>query len=253
MKADEEEAKKKYGIVAEHFQNWRTKIHPKGWIFNEFLENPCIAKLLGNIKGKKILDFGCGTGSYIKQMLKKGARIKGFDISPEMLKIAKKNYPKLELKLGSGYKIPFKEKFDIVLSQLVVEHIKDWDKIFKEVNRVLKKGGIFVFSKGNPITEITWKVSKKNPLIRKFDNYFVEKKNLSEWKNILHKGRAKKVRMPFYHKTYETIINLIIKNGFEIIGYKDCFPKKQTKKLFPKEYGYLSKVPFFCVWKVKKK
>ena len=59
--------------------------------------------------------------------------------------------------------------------------------------------------------------------------------------------------MPSYHKTYETIINIILNNGFEIVGYKDCFPLKKSKKLFPKEYNFLSQVPYFCVWKVKKK
>jgi SAM-dependent methyltransferase len=253
MTKDEKEASKKYGIVAEHYHNWRTKIHPEGWIFNEFLEMPATFELLGDIKGKKILDVGCGAGIYTKEMRKRGAIVKGFDITPEMLEIAKKENPGLDLRLGSAYKIPFKEKFDVVIAPLVISHLENWDKVFKQVYRVLKKDGYFVFSNGNPITEITWKFSKKDPLVRRFDNYFQEMKNYGNWKNILHKKQVKNVKMPFYHKTYEKIIRLILKNGFEIVDYKDCFPEKKAEKLFPKEYDFLSKVPFFCVWKVRRK
>ena len=59
--------------------------------------------------------------------------------------------------------------------------------------------------------------------------------------------------MQIYHKTYETIIKIILKNGFEIAGYIDCFPTKKSKKLFSEGYKKVSKEPFFCVWKLKNK
>jgi len=59
--------------------------------------------------------------------------------------------------------------------------------------------------------------------------------------------------MPYYHKTYETIIKIIVKNGYEIVDYKDCFPLKKAKKLFPEDYETFSRRTFFCVWKLRKK
>ncbi len=253
MNPDEKEARRKYNEIAEHYHNWRTKMNPKGWIYNELLEMPSILKLIGNGKGKKILDFGCGTGIYTKLLTKKGARVKGFDISPKMLKIAKKENPNLDLRVGSGNKIPFDEKFDIVLASLVIEYFNDWDKVFKQINKVLKKGGFFVFSMGNPVSDSTQKVNKNKPLIREFGNYFKEERQYSTWRNILNEKEIKDIQMPEYHKTYETTIKTIIKNGFEIVDYVDCFPLKKAKKLFPRQYNFLSKVPYFCVWKVKKK
>src|SRR3989344_6168312 len=138
MKQEEKEAKKNYDLSAEVYHNLRTKENPQGWFYNELLEMPSTLELLGNIKGKKILDFGCGTGIYAKLLTKKGAIVKGFDLSPAMLKIAKEENPKLNLILGSGYNIPFNEKFDIVVASLVVHYLKDWDKMLKEVKRVLK-------------------------------------------------------------------------------------------------------------------
>ncbi len=249
MKQEEKEAIKKYALSAEAYHNWRTKENPKGWFYNELLEMPATIGLLGNVKGKKILDFGCGTGIYAKILIKKGAKVKGFDISNEMLNIARKENPKLDLRLGSGYKIPFKEKFDIVLASLVVHYLKDWNKMFKEVLRVLKNGGYFIFSTGNPVAEARKKIKVGNKKISVLGNYFNEGKIYGAWRD--NKGR--KIKMSSYHKTYETIIKTIIRNGFEIIDYKDCFPIKKAKRLFPKDYAEYSKKPFFCVWKLKKK
>jgi len=249
MKAEEKEAIKKYAISAEAYHNWRTKENPQGWFYNELLDMPSTISLLGNVKGKRILDFGCGTGIYAKLLTKKGAKVKGFDISKEMLEIAKKENPKLDLRIGSGYKIPFKEKFDIVLSSLVVHYLKDWDKMFKEVSKVLKKGGFFIFSTGNPVAEARKKIKVGKKKISVLDNYFKEGKIYGPWQD----NKGKKMRMSSYHKTYETIIKTIIKNGFEIVDYKDCFPIKKAKRLFPKDYAEYSKKPFFCVWKIKKK
>ncbi|MBL7147365.1 MAG: hypothetical protein ISS82_00900 [Nanoarchaeota archaeon] len=90
----------------------------------------------------------------------------------------------------------------------------------------------------------------KGKRLRILDNYFTERKIYNLWRNV---GGLKNVKMPSYHKTYETIINLILKNKFEIVDYKDCFPLKKSKKLFPKDYKIFSKQPIFCVWKVRKK
>jgi len=251
MKKEEKEVEKKYDFLAELYHNLRTKKFPGGWFYNEMLEMPAALELLGKVKDKKILDFGCGTGIYAKLLTKKGAKVKGFDISKEMIKIAKEENPKLDLKIGSGYKIPFKEKFDIVIATLVIDYFKDWNAVFREVKKVLKNNGFFIFSIGNQVSECIEKVIHNGEKLRVLGkkDYFNEKKIYGIW-NVDGK---KKIRMPTHHKTYETIIKTIVKNGFEIVDYKDCFPLKKSKKLFPKDYAIYSKIPYFCVWKIKKK
>lgn len=244
MNESEKKVIKKYDEVAEEYHKTRTT--GKSNFYNTYLEMPSTLKLLGKIKGKKILDFGCGTGIYAKLLTKKGAIVKGFDISPNMVEIAKRENPKLDLRLGSGNKIPFNEKFDIVLAPLVLNYLEDWNKVFKQIKKLLTKEGVFIFSMRNPVIESFEKPKeKKGDIINlKIKNYFFEEKFYTHWK---------KIEMPSYHKTYETIIKIILNNGFELIGYKDCFPLKKSKKLFPEEYETFSKVPFFCVWKVKSK
>ena len=247
---EEKEARKTYDVMAERYQVHRTKAHPQGWFFNEMLEMPATLSLLGNVRGKRILDFGCGTGIYAKILTKKGAKVKGFDISSEMLKIARKDNPKLDLRQGSGYRVPFKEQFDVVLAALVIDYFDNWDKVFQQVSKVLKKGGIFVFSGGNPVSECAQRiiVGKKRYKALGIKSYFEEKAHYANW----NFPDGSTVSVPSHHKTYETIINTILRNGFEIIGYKDTFPIKKAKKYFPEYYREYGKSPYFCVWKVRK-
>ncbi len=251
MRKDEKETYQAYDEMALEYHDYRTKKHPKGWFYNEYLEMPSVLKTLGNIRGKKILDFGCGSGIYAKILAKRGAIVKGFDISKEMIKIAKKNNPKLDLRIGSGYKIPFDEKFDIVLSALTVHYLEDWDKMLKEVGRVLKEGGYFVFSTDNPVTAFgrTIRIKGKRLMSLGLKSYFDEGK----YQFVAEFDNGKKIIIPCYHKTYESIIKNLIRNNFEILDYIDAFPDKRAKKLFPKSYEKFSKIPKFCIWKVRKR
>lgn len=249
---EEQESMKAYNDCASFYHDYRTKINPKGWFYNEYLEMPATIKLLGNVKGKKVLDYGCGTGLYLPILRKKGAKVKSFDISEEMLAIARKNNPDVELRQGSGYHIPFKERFDLIVASLVVHYMNDWDKMFKEMSRVLKKGGILIFSTGNPVYEMNKNmiVKGKKYKVLGINDYFKEEVFYNSWTNPYNQ---KEIRVPVYHKTYETIIKTILRNGFKIIDYKDCFPAKESQKLFPKDYARYSKMPMFMVFKVKKK
>jgi len=113
-------------------------------------------KLLGNIKNKKILEIGCGGGQCSIAFAKKGAICKGLDISVEQIKYAK------ELSKKEKVKVDFSNKniqtlkgiksnsYDIVFSAFALQYIPDLEKCFKEVNRVLKKNGLFVFSFDHP-------------------------------------------------------------------------------------------------------
>jgi SAM-dependent methyltransferase len=169
-----------------------------------------------------------------------------------MLDIAQRENPKLDLRLGSGYKIPFKEKFDIVQASLVLEHIKDWDRVFKEVYRVLKKSGIFVFSTGNPVISGSKGIKIEGNRYNIVHDYFSERILYNSWK--INRGTDDEYdeKVENYHKTYETIIRTILKNKFMIVDYRDAVPIKKAKKLFPDRYYAYKKIPTFCIWKVRK-
>jgi len=113
-------------------------------------------KLLGNLKGKRILEIGCGGAQCGIAIAKEGAKVTGIDISKEQLKFAKnlaeKNKVKINFYRGdirSLNQIKSKSQ-DIVFSAFALQYVDDLLKCFKEVYRVLKNKGIFVFSLDHP-------------------------------------------------------------------------------------------------------
>lgn len=95
-------------------------------------------------KGSKILDLGCGTGLSSVEFFKKGFKVIGIDISKEMLGQAKK-YP-FEKLICQGLEMPCKvknDKFDRIMLVGVMEFIRNPLRLFKQINKKLKTGGIF--------------------------------------------------------------------------------------------------------------
>src|SRR3989344_1648913 len=247
---EETETEETYDAMAPFYHEYRTTKFKGGWFFNEYLEMPAMLTALGNVKGKKILDWGCGSGVYAKILSKRGAGGKGFDISEEMIKIARTENQNLDLRIGSGLKIPFDEKFDIVFASLALHYLKDWNKVFSEVSRVLKKEGLFLFSDDNPVTKSSKSITYEGNKIKALGirNYFKEgEMHSADWE--LPNGKT--VRIRAYSRTFESVIKTILQNNFEIIDYVDAFPIPSAKNKFPEEYKLWSKVPKFVIWKLK--
>lgn len=131
-------------------------------------ENRLIIKKLGDIKGKKILDLGCGAGEASIYFAKKGAKVTATDISKGMLevvnKVAQKHNVTVYTKQSYSHQIDFDDKtFDIVYAGNLLHHV-DIEPTIKEVCRVLKNKGIFVSwdpLAHNPIINIYRQIAKE--------------------------------------------------------------------------------------------
>jgi len=226
-------------------KTWHTKRRQKTF-YNDFLEMPATLSLLKNVKNKKILDLGCGTGVLSKILKRRGAKVFGVDVSPKMIDLAKSNVKGVDFRTGSVYKLPYKSNyFDIVVASLVLHYFKNLNKAFKEIRRVLKKNGILIFSTDNPVVCATRRMKGKSRTYRVFTNYFKERKLRARWPMF-------KITIPYRHITYQTWIKTIVKNGFTIEDYIDVKPIKKGKKIKRASYEFTSKVPYFCIFKIRK-
>lgn len=95
-------------------------------------------------RGKKIMDFGFGTGNILDLFSSLGSICYGVDILPEAINRLPKEKG-YELRLLRDDRLPFEDKmFDIVVASESVEHVPDEQLILREINRVLKPGGFFI-------------------------------------------------------------------------------------------------------------
>jgi len=116
-------------------------------IFQNYWNNQLIKLCLGSDKSC-ILDFGCGNGILIPDLVKNFTSVYGLDISFRMLESVKDNWSDSKgVIVGDGNYLPFKDgSFDGVICRGVIHHIPNINLTLNEVYRILKKDGVFVFS-----------------------------------------------------------------------------------------------------------
>ena len=193
-----------------------------------------------DLRGKRILDFGCGWGTDLIFCLKKGYDAFGIDISWEKakfhtLRVQRRNYPKFWIErfiLSQGENLPFKsESFDLVYSNQVIEHVKDLERCISEIFRVLKKDGILYIRAPN------YKSSFFEPHYRVLWFPFLNKRTAKIYIRLLNKPSAGLEFINFIGT--KKLIKIMKKVGFskiEDLNYELIFLDREKKfmKFFPK-------------------
>ncbi len=109
------------------------------------LKWPKISKYIPKDPNAVILDFGCGKGDIVGEMIKinPAAKYIGVDVSEAALGYAKDKYKSADFKkIEDGGEIPIEDNsIDFVFSSEVVEHIYDTENAFSELGRIVKNGG----------------------------------------------------------------------------------------------------------------
>src|SRR5260221_1082153 len=115
---------------------------------------------------KTILDVGCASGWFLSQVQKKfpKAQCYGIDIYEQAIAYGKRLYPTIHFARANAQKLPYSsEKFDIVISTEVLEHVDDPKHVLLEIKRVLKKGGygVIELDSGSVLFSISWYLWRK--------------------------------------------------------------------------------------------
>ncbi len=124
------------------------------------LENQHILKQFGDLRGKRVLDYGCGAGEASAYFAKLGAKVVGVDVSAKMLDVAQSlarhHGVQIETRLVDGDRIPASEgEFDRVYGNGVLHHV-DLTTARRELARVLDASGVACFIEPlayNPVIE----------------------------------------------------------------------------------------------------
>jgi ubiquinone/menaquinone biosynthesis C-methylase UbiE len=204
------------------------------------------ALLPKDLKGKAVVDLGCGFGWFCRWAREQGAtRVLGVDISENMLARAKAStsddaisYVRADLE---ALDLP-EASFDVVYSSLALHYLKDLSGLLTKVYRALIPDGHLVFSVEHPIytapSHPGWSVDADSG--RKtwpIDGYSVEGPRTTDW---LAKGVIK------YHRTIGTHLNLLIHLGFTIAHVEEWSPSDNQIAARP-ELGEERERPMFLL------
>ncbi len=105
-----------------------------------------VADLLGDIRGLRMLDLGCGDGPLTKELENRGADVIGVDASPAMIEKAKELG--LNVAVMDARELTFENEFDAIFSNATLHWVKPPELAVAGVARALKPGGIFVAEMG---------------------------------------------------------------------------------------------------------
>jgi ubiquinone/menaquinone biosynthesis C-methylase UbiE len=144
---------KRHDIDAHHFQSAYNKLatdkRTQVFLYGRNLVIEELQRILKDLpKGSKVLDVGCGTAHLSNWIKEQGFVVTGVEPSAEMLKLAKENFPDIEIVNSIASALPFEDNsFDLIVSFEVLRYLDKAENIksYKEFYRVLKPGGrIFV-------------------------------------------------------------------------------------------------------------
>ncbi len=208
---------------------------------NAYIEQPAMRKAVGEVKGLKIFEVGCGPGILAEYLVHEGAKVVGFDVSPKMIELARERNPKnatffvadgaQHLPLGTEYNA----QFDMAVASLAIDYIKDWSTPLFEVHRLLKPKAKFIFTIQHPLGSWNW----YRPECA-FGVQYVE----ATWKGF----NDEPVVMPDYYRSFEEVITPLITAGFKILKVEDLKPIDALRTLDPYKFGKFMKLAsFMCV------
>src|SRR6266487_3366919 len=136
-------------FLAEHgageIWNWETSAGRIRWARR-------VKMLSSHLKpGMTVLELGCGTGSFTRELARSGADVVAIDVSPELLEMAKANCsaPNVQYQIQNAYALSYSEgAFDSVVGSSVLHHL-EVEKALRGAYRVLKPGGTIYFTEPN--------------------------------------------------------------------------------------------------------
>ena len=227
-------------------ESWVDFVRNRKDYYRECMNGPALIRMMGDVKGKNVLDLGCGEGYYSRFFAELGAHVTGIDFSEDMVNAASEE--ELRSPLGINYLTAdasnLKEIdsccFDAVFSFMTLMDIQDYESAVKEVSRVLRERGRFIIVTVHPCFEWSdgqisgWetRVREDGSEISQYYLYDYFKKRIEtvSWD-------FERLSKPFvttsYHRTLSDYMSALITNGLFITCLEEPKPSEQGLRIYP--------------------
>ncbi|MFH0951830.1 MAG: class I SAM-dependent methyltransferase [Patescibacteria group bacterium] len=229
--------KKQYDDIAKEYAGIRN-------ITQRFVIGPTLFKMSGQVRGKSLLDLGCGEGYYTRLFAHKNpSKIVGMDISKRMIALAKRNKDattaKIEYVVGDIANIRLRDQFDIVTAVYALNYAETEEVLSRMCEHAfdhLKKAGRFC------IITLTPKLKPRKMFIRM--NRFLHPNNKEQFSNgdrvmceVRNPDSGKVSAFTCYYWDEKTYSNALKGAGFDSVEWiYDMSISKEGAKRFGKSF-----------------
>jgi SAM-dependent methyltransferase len=185
-------------------------------------EWPAMRALVPELRGRSVIDLGCGYGCFCRWAREQGAaRVQGLDVSERMLAVAGRDgdddaitYEQADLET---LRLP-QAAFDLAYSSLAFHYVEDAARLYREIRGALVQGGRLLFSTEHPIymapSHPRW-LTHEGVTAWPVNNYLLEGPRTTEWLGA---------RVVKHHRTIGTTLGLLIAAGFTIEHVEEFRP-----------------------------
>lgn len=221
----DESTRAAYEHMAEENPDWSDEP------LRRLLEWPATRSLLPDLDGTRVLEAGCGAGDYTEYYVGEGAEVVAIDATAGAVDRTRDRFDDApvtvhQADLTDPLSFLDDESVDLVVSQLVLEHIPNWDPVFAEFARVLRPDGRFVFSTGNPVSG--W-VTPDGA-----EDYFETEGLTQDWGEMQPRN---------YRRPLAAHLNPLADAGFAIERFLEPTPDPEYETVNPEKYERLTTVP----------
>ena len=201
--------------------------------YHEKVIKPNLLRVIGDSRGKRVLDVACGEGFFSRALTAAGAHVTGADIAPELIAIAKKLGPaSIRYLAAPASRMPLPdESFDAAICVLALQNIKDLSGALAQVSHLLKKGGSFVILLNHPAFRIPrhsqWGFDPDAHVqFRRIDRYLSE----TSYQIQMHPGSDPSATTLSYHRPLQVYMKELAKHGFVLAGLEEWISHRVSEK-----------------------
>ncbi len=204
-------------------------------VYNAHYDRPSLLGLISGDRFEHVLDMGCGPGAYLEPLLAVSNRVAAVDGSRQFVDMAQQAFPQVRVylqDLNLGLPREADEAFNLVLSGLTVHYIEDLCALFSEVARVLRPGGLFVFSTHHPAMDFESSPS---------GDYFKTEQITQLWNTL----PGREVEVSFFRRPLSATMHALAQAGLLVEKISEGVVSPEIRERSPQDWERLSRRPAF--------
>lgn len=216
--------------------------------YRNFLLMPLTIEILGDVRGLRLLDLGCGEGGYSRELAKRGATVVGVDGSRRLVEVARQRAAEAKLDIeylcANANSLPSlaNASFDWVVAAMSLMDVEDYDGAITEVFRVLAPGGRLLMSITHPCFSAPvseWVRSEKRELLHFAVDRYLQR---AAWDSVITPRFSRPVVRR--HRPLEDYLAAPLRLGFVLRDFREPAVTEEQIRQSPR-MAKINRVPYF--------